>query len=110
MNKSGQAISRVHSIMSDIKLSMISVPNKKFLLTKVVECVQQDDVMSVDEFDDDLWWVSSPECVHYSDSDEEHSIVSTILFSTINNESLSSTTSDDQISSTKFLSIKSRYQ
>ena len=58
MNKYSQAISRV----SDVKLSIISVPNKKFLLTKVVECVQQDVVMSVDEFDDDLWWVSSPMC------------------------------------------------
>ena len=83
-----QALSRVQSIMSDVKLSIKSVPSQKFLpiisdilseITEVVACVQEDDVMSVDEFDDDLWWDSSPEYVHYSDGGE--SMVSTILFS-----------------------------
>ena len=82
-----QALSKVKSILSDVKLSITSVPSEKFLpiisdilseITEVVACVQQVDAMSVDEPDDDLWWDSSPECVNYSDSDEEHLMVSTI--------------------------------
>ena len=103
-----QALSRVKSILSDVKLSITSVPSEKFLpiisdilseITEVVACAQQVDAMSVDQPDDDLWWDSNPECVNYSDSDEEHSMVSTIPFSSVNNGSLSSlslTSSDDQ--------------
>ena len=85
-----QALSKVKSIMSDVKLSITSVPSEKFLpiisdilseITEVVACVQQVDTMSVDQPDDDLWWDSSPECVNYSDSDEEHSVQSTMVLS-----------------------------
>ena len=103
-----QALSRVKFILSDVKLSITSVPSEKFLpiisdilseIIEVVACVQQVDAMSVDEPDDDLWWDSSPECVNYSDSDEEHLMVSTIPFSSVSNgslSSLSSKSSDDQ--------------
>ena len=117
-----QALSKVKSILSDVKLSITSVPSEKFLpiisdilseITEVVACVQQVDAMSVDQPDDDLWWDSNPECVNYSDSDEEHSMVSTIPFSSVNNGSLSSlslTSSDDQTKDfiNKILSCASR--
>ena len=58
-----QALSKVKSILSDVKLSITSVPSEKFLpiisdilseITEVVACVQQVDAMSVDEPDDDI--------------------------------------------------------
>ena len=104
-----QALSRVQSILSDVKLSMKSVQCQKFLpiisdilseISEVVSSAQQADVIpfNEDDADDELWWDTSPECVQYSDCDEE-AMVSTISFTSGNLgslTSLSSISSDDK--------------
>ena len=122
------ALVRVKSILSDVNKSAQSVSNKQMLLPHIsdilseisfiVSCEQQslgqDDTIQADDNDEELWWDSSPECVHYSDSDEEQSMVSTILFSSSDNlgslTSLSSVSSDDQTKDfiNKILSTLSR--
>ena len=121
------ALVKVKSILSDVKMSMQSVQCQKFLpiisdilseITEVVSSAQQADVIPYNEADvyDGLWWDYSPEYVQYSDHDldeESQSVVSTISFSSGNLGSLTSLpsiSSDDQTKDfiNKILSTLSR--
>ena len=90
-NQVSDAFVRIQSILTDVKKSIVSVPSPSVFLPQIsdilsemsaiVSSVHQADVNNNTHSDEELWWDSSPECVAYSDSDEESSIpVSTIQF------------------------------
>jgi len=90
-NQVSDAFVRIQSNLTDVKKSIVSVPSPSVFLPQIsdilsemsaiVSSVHQADVNNNAHSDEELWWDSSPECVAYSDSDEESSIpVSTIQF------------------------------
>jgi len=95
-----EAFLRVKSILSDVKKSIVSVSSPTMFLPQisdilseievVVSSVHEADVDHAIQSDDELWWDSSPECVAYSDSDDDQSMMPTFVFSSVHNESLSS--------------------
>ena len=92
-----EALVKVKSVLSDVKMSVQSVSKKSMLLphisdilseiSNIVSCVNHcPDGTIKSEDEEELWWDSSPENVNYSDSDpcdldDESCVVSTILFS-----------------------------